>query len=301
MTLSEKVLVLKEEKNAVILAHNYQVPEIQDVADFVGDSLELARRAKQTDADIILFCGVDFMAETAKILNPEKKVIVPDPDAHCPMAGMLKLGYLRELKRRHPDAAVVLYVNTKASEKAECDCICTSANADSIVNAMESDKVIFGPDQNLAYYVKKRTDKEIVVAPPNGMCLTHHGMTMTNLISAKEVHPEAKVVVHPECIPEIQESVDKIASTSGILRYCRDSDAREFIIGTENGMLYRLRKEIPKKRFYPLSKDAICQNMKKNTLEKVFLALQKEAPEIIVPEEIRLRAERAIQRMLELS
>jgi len=301
MDLAEDILRLKKEKNAVILAHNYQVPEIQDVADFIGDSLELARKATQTDADIILFSGVDFMAETAKILNPEKRVIVPDSDACCPMADMLRIDYLRELKRRHADADVVLYVNTKASEKAECDCVCTSANADRIVNAMQSDKVIFGPDQNLGYYVQKRTDKEVIIAPPSGMCVTHHGMNMADLMDAKEAHPEAKVVVHPECTPEVQEAADEIASTSGILRYCRESDAEEFIIGTENGMLYRLENEIPGKSFYPLSEGAICQNMKKNTLEKVLHALRNEGPEITVPEKIRLASEKAIQRMLELS
>ncbi len=301
MSLSEDILALKDDKNAVILAHNYQVPEIQDVADFVGDSLGLSRKAMETDADIILFCGVDFMAETAKILNPDKTVLVPDSSACCPMADMLKLEYLKELKSRYPEAEVVLYVNTKASEKAECDCVCTSANADKIVNAMESDKVIFGPDQNLGYYVGKRTDKEIIIAPPKGMCVTHHGMTLADLMDAKDAHPDAKVVVHPECIPEIQEAADEIASTSGILRYCRESGDDEFIIGTENGMLYRLEKEIPGKSFYPLSETAICQNMKKNTLEKAFHALESGGPKITVPEEVRTKSEKAIRRMLEIS
>ncbi len=301
MSLADDIQKLKKEKNAVILAHNYQVPEIQDVADFVGDSLELAQKATQVNADIILFCGVDFMAETAKILNPEKKVIVPDKNACCPMAEMLKLDYLKKLKKENPGAETVLYVNTKADAKAECDCVCTSANADKIVNLMNSDTVIFGPDQNLAYYVQKRTKKRIIVAPPTGHCITHHMMTLADLMDAKEKYPDAAVVVHPECIPEIQEAADAVASTAGILRYCKESKSREFIIGTENGMLYRLEKEVPGKRFYPLSETAICVNMKKNTLKKAFAALKSEKPEITVPKDISARAEKAIQRMLELS
>lgn len=301
MKLSKDMLALKKEKNAVILAHNYQVPEIHDVADFVGDSLELARKATEVDADVILFCGVDFMAETAKILNPQKKVIVPDISACCPMAEMLKLNYLLKLKKENPGAEVVLYVNTRAREKTECDCICTSANSDKIVNAMESDMVIFGPDQNLAYYVQKRTDKKIIIAPPTGMCITHHLMTMADLMKAKEMHPRAEVVVHPECIPEVQDVADAIQSTSGMLRYCRESKSKEFIIGTETGMLYKLSKEIPSKKFYPMSESAVCANMKKNTLEKALKALKSGGPEINVPEDIRLRAKKSIDRMLELS
>lgn len=301
MDLADSILRLKEAKNAVILAHNYQVAEIQDIADFLGDSLELSRKAVAVDTDLIVFCGVDFMAETAKILNPDKRVVVPDADACCPMAEMLDLQYLKDLQAANPDADTVLYVNTLAEEKAECDCVCTSANADRIVNAMESDKVIFGPDQNLAYYVEKRTDKEIIVAPPTGMCVVHHGMTMKDLEGARKEHPRAEVVVHPECPPKLQEAADAIASTSGMLRYCRDSDAEGFIIGTENGMLYRLEKEIPGKEFYPLAPDAICRNMKKNTLEKVHSALKDEKPAIAVPEEVRLRSKKAIDRMLELS
>lgn len=301
MPLKEDILRLKKEKNAVILAHNYQVPEIQEVADFVGDSLELAQKAAQTDADIILFCGVDFMAETAKILNPEKKVIIPDKNACCPMAEMLKIDDLRKAKKANPGAKVVLYVNTKADAKAECDCVCTSANADKIVNLMGSDTVIFGPDQNLSYYVQKRSTKKIITVPANGMCITHHAMTMANLMKAKEMHPKALVVVHPECIPEIQEKADAIASTAGILRYCKESKDKEFIIGTENGMLYRLEKEVPGKRFCPLSEDAICVNMKKNTLQKAYDALRSEKPEVTMPEKTRIVAEGAIRRMLELS
>jgi quinolinate synthase len=301
MSLSDEIVSLKEEKNAIILAHNYQVAEIQDVADFVGDSLELSRKAVSADARIILFCGVDFMAETAKILNPNKKVLVPDSGARCPMAEMLRIGDLKRAKEENPDAEVVLYVNTLAEAKAECDCVCTSANADRIVNAMDSDTVIFGPDQNLAFYVEQRSDKKLVVVPPKGMCVTHHGMTLSDLMDAKKKHPDAEVVAHPECLPEVQQAADKLASTSGMLRYCKQSDAKEFIIGTEIGMLYPLQKENPTKKFYPLSEDAICSNMKKNTLEKAYLALKNESNQTLVEEGIIKKSQRPIQRMLDLS
>jgi len=241
------------------------------------------------------------MAETAKILNPKKKVIVPDKDARCPMADMLKLEDLIATKKRNLESEVVLYVNTHADAKAECDCVCTSANADKIVAAMDSKNIIFGPDENLAYYVTKRVAKNLMIVPPNGICPTHHGMSISDLFSAKQKSPKAIVVVHPECIPELQEAADEVASTAGILKYCKESNAKEFIIGTENGMLYRLEKEIPGKKFYPLSKTTICPNMKKNTLQKVLLALETEGPEITVPENIRIRAEKAIKKMLEIS
>lgn len=301
MDIRDEILGLKERKKAVILAHNYQRGEIQDIADFVGDSLELARKAVRTDAEIILFCGVDFMAETAKILNPEKKVLVPDLGAQCPMAQMLDYDYLIKVSKENPSAEIVLYVNTRAIEKSIADCVCTSANADRIVNAMESDTVIFGPDKNLAYYVQKRSEKSVIVAPPSGLCPTHHQINMADLLEAKKEYPNAKVVVHPEVIPELQDAADAIASTSGILRYCMESKAKEFIIGTENGMLHRLRKELPGKNFYPLSDTAICPNMKINTLENMRDALRDERPEVEIPEPIMIKAKRAIERMLELS
>lgn len=301
MTLAEDFLELKEEKNAVVLAHNYQRPEIQDVADHIGDSLELSRLAVKTSADIILFCGVDFMAETAKILNPDKTVLMPDSNACCPMAKMLDVSELRAAKEQNPDAEVVLYVNTRAEAKAECDCVCTSANADKIVNAMDSDTVIFGPDKNLAYYVSQRSDKKLVVVPPHGICYSHNSMTLADLDNASSEYPEAKVVVHPECIPELQEAADKVASTSGILRYCAQTDARDFIIGTENGMLYRLKKENPKKQFHALSDAAVCSDMKKSTLEKAYLALESEKPAIELSDDVIDKSLRAIHRMLDLS
>ncbi|MBN2518375.1 MAG: quinolinate synthase NadA [Candidatus Altiarchaeota archaeon] len=301
MNLQEEILRLAKQKNATILAHNYQRSEIQDIADHVGDSLDLSQKASDTNADIILFCGVKFMAETAKILNPKKKVLVPDVSALCPLADQLKLDELVKVKRQNPGAKTVLYINTNAWEKVEADCICTSANADKIVQAMDSDTVIFGPDQNLAYYVSKKTDKRLIVAPPTGLCPTHHQMSMDDLLEAKEKHPNAKVVVHPECIPEVQEAADWVASTNGILRYCTESKTREFVIGTENGMLHRLQKENPAKLFYPLSETTICPNMKMNTLDKMLSALKNEKPEIIVPEPTLSGSRNAIQRMLDLS
>jgi len=301
MNLHDRVLELKKEKNAVILVHNYQLPEIQDVADVIGDSLGLSQAATKTDADIIAFCGVTFMAETAKILNPDKKVIVPDMNAGCPLAEQLKTGDLLKAKKENPDAEVVLYINTNAKDKVLADCICTSSNAPEIVDAMASDTVIFGPDCNLGYYARKRTKKKLVLVPEAGHCATHYLMSMGDLAEAKRAHPDAKVIVHPEVIPELQEAADAVGSTGGILNYCRTSKDKEFIIGTENGMLYRLRKEMPGKKFYPLSEKGICSNMKKNSLEKLVRALETEKPEIIVPDPIQSKARAGIERMLEIT
>jgi len=243
---------LRGEKNAVILAHNYQYPEIQDIADFTGDSLGLAREAQATRADVIVFCGVNFMAETASILSPEKTVLIPDLKAICPMANMLKVHDIEQKKSQYPGAEVVLYVNTLAEAKAHCDCVCTSANAASVVNAMNSDTVIFGPDRNLCDYVSARTGKIVVPVPSDGMCYVHDRLTMFDVKLAKSRHPNAKLVVHPEVRKEIQEVADAIASTDGMLNYCKDSDDVEFIIGTENGMLHRLYRETSGKKFYPL-------------------------------------------------
>ena len=292
---------LKDEKNAVILAHNYQRPEIQDIADFVGDSLELSQKATKIDADMIIFCGVDFMAETASILNPDKKVLIPDLGAICPMAQQLETEELLDAKRKYPDAEVVLYVNTLAEDKAYADCICTSANAAQIVDLMDSNLILFGPDSNLAHYVRQRTSKEIISIPEYGLCPTHHQITVADLADVREKYPKAKLVVHPECIPEIQEAADHIASTSGIVRYCKASAEKEFLIGTEVGMLHRLEKEIPGKRFYPLSRYAVCPHMKMHTLEKVERALETEEPDITVRKGVADKAREAIERMLELS
>ncbi|MDY6930840.1 MAG: quinolinate synthase NadA [Halobacteriota archaeon] len=297
----EEIDLLKTEKNAIILAHNYQRPEVQDAADFVGDSFELARKAAGTDAKLIVFCGVDFMAETAAILNPDKKVLIPDIGSNCPMAQQLPSEILVKAKEENPDAEVVLYINTLAETKVYADCICTSANAPKIVNAMESDVVLFGPDHNLAYYTQNMTKKKIIPVPEYGLCPTHHQITESDLLASKEEHPDAKVVVHPECVSEIQDLSDHLASTSGMVKYCKESDAKEFLIGTEVGLLYRLSKEIPGKNFYPLSKSAVCPQMKMHTLKKVLQALEDEGPEVLVAKSIAEDARKPIERMLELS
>jgi quinolinate synthase len=298
----ERIERLKRSKNAIILAHNYQRPEIQDIADFVGDSLELARRAAETDADIIVFCGVDFMAETAAILNPDKKVLIPDLGAICPMAQMLTVEELEEAKEKNPDAEVVLYINTLADCKALADCICTSANAPKVVEAMDSDTIIFGPDHNLARYVEKRTSKRIIPVPEYGLCPTHHQISVDDLLKSKGKYPKAEVVVHPECVPEVQEMADHIASTSGMVRYCKDAMGKEFLIGTEVGLLYRLQKETKTqgKKFYPISESAVCPQMKMHTLTKVEKALEFEKPVVLVQREIAREALRAIERMLRI-
>lgn len=300
MGLGNDVQRLKEEKNAVVLVHNYQLPEIQDIADFLGDSLGLARKAVETDADAIVFCGVDFMAETAKILNPEKTVLMPEPRAACPMAAMLKDEDLAAAKEEHPDSDVVLYVNTRASSKAHADCVCTSGNCVDVINAMQAEEVVFAPDANLAHYVGERTDKNVICVPAEGHCYTHNRITVASIREALKKHPDAKVVVHPECRPGVQKLADEIASTEGILTYCRESSAEEFIIGTENGMLYRMQKEIPEKRFYPACDTAICDSMKFTTLDKVKHVLETGDNEIIIPNDIAEKAKKPIERMLAL-
>jgi len=297
----EQIERLKRKKNAIILAHNYQRAEVQDIAEFVGDSLELARKAMETTSDIIIFCGVDFMAETAAILNPEKKVIIPDKGAICPMAQQLFAKDLLVAKREYPDAEVVLYVNTLAESKALADCICTSANAQEIVEAMDASTILFGPDHNLAYHAQKTTSKLIIPVPEYGLCPSHHQIVMADLIKAKEAHPRAKIIVHPECIPEVQDHADYIASTSGMVKICKEVEDEEFLIGTEVGLLHRLEKEAPEKKFYPISTTAVCPQMKMHTLENIEEALEKEKPEVVVEKEIIEPARKAIERMLEIS
>ncbi len=298
--LIDKIERLKRKKNAIILAHNYQRAEVQDIAEFIGDSLELARKAMATSASIIVFCGVDFMAETAAILNHDKTIIIPDEGAICPMAQQLPADDLLVAKRQNPDAEVVLYVNTLAKSKALADCICTSANAQKIVNAMDSQTILFGPDRNLAYHAQKATTKEIIPVPAHGLCPSHHQIVMDDLLKAKAAHPDAKVIVHPECIPEVQDSADYITSTSGMVKICKEEvgDADEFLIGTEIGLLHRLKKEAPGKRYYPISDTAVCPQMKMHTLENIESALEREKPKVVVPAEIAVKARKAIERML---
>ncbi len=299
--ISEEIDEFRRERDAVILAHNYQRPEVQDVADFVGDSLELARKAAKTDAEVILFCGVYFMAETAKIVNPKKRVLIPDCLARCPMALMLSPEDILESRRIYPDSEFVLYVNSSSECKALADCVCTSANAPQIVEAMDSDIVLFGPDRNLAHYAQKRTDKKVVVVPEGGNCPTHHQLSLVDVLRAKSRHPDAELVVHPEVNPGIQELADGIESTAGMLRYCRESSASEFIIGTEEGMVYRLKRELPGKSFYHLSPPMLCPPMKSLTLDKVLDSLRSDCFEVRVSERILGEAGEAIDRMLELS
>jgi len=289
---------LKLKRNAVILAHNYQIEEIQDIADFVGDSLELSRKAAATDADTIVFCGVLFMAETAAILSPEKMVLLPDLRAGCPLANMISRESLKIVREEHPEAPVVCYVNSSADVKAESDICCTSANALKVVDSLSQEKIIFVPDRNLGRWVARSTDKELILW--EGFCPTHELLRKEDVLNVKKTHPEAKFVAHPECLEEVLDLADEVASTSGILSFARETSARELIIGTEIGMLHRLRKENPDKRFYPASEKMVCPNMKYHTLEKVRDSLKEMVHLIKVPEEIRVKAYQSIKKMLDL-
>ena len=294
----ERIMRLKQERDAVILAHNYQRPEIQDIADFVGDSLALAIQASETDADVILFCGVDFMAESAAILNPDKMVLIPDTDARCPMAAMITEQKLIEMKRTYPDALVVCYVNTSASVKAESDICCTSANAVEVVNSLDCEEVIFVPDKNLALYAARFTDKKVM--PWDGYCPTHHQILASDITDAKKRHPDAEVLVHPECRPETIDLADGVYGTEGMIRHVRDSRSDEFIIGTESGMLHRLEREFPEKRFYAVSDYTICPPMKMVTLLEVVRSLENLEHVVTIPEGVQKKAKDALDRMLEV-
>ena len=294
-----KIADLKEGKNAVFLAHNYQVPEVQDIGDYVGDSLGLAQAAVNTDADVIVLCGVRFMAETAKLLNPEKVVLLPEEDANCPMAQMVRPADLLALKEEHPDAIVVSYVNTTAATKAVTDICCTSANAVKVVSSIpEGRDIIFTPDQHLGAYVRKITGRDITIWP--GCCPTHARITAEMVLEAKGEHPGAEVVVHPECPMEVIELANAVRSTSGMLKYCSESAASAFIIGTEKGMLYPLKKRCPDKDFWPVTEQAVCPNMKLTTPESVRGALENMQNEIVIAPEVAAPARRAIDRMLEI-
>ena len=296
--LIEKISVLKEKRNAVLLVHNYQLGEVQDIADFVGDSLDLSQRAAQTDADVIVFCGVHFMAETASILCPDKVVLLPDINAGCPMANMITAERLRAKKKEHPQAAVVCYINSSADVKAESDVCCTSANAVRVVGSMDAREIIFIPDQYLGHYVSTKTSKKMILWP--GFCPTHVRIKPERIKELKKEYPQAKVVVHPECTPEVIALADEVLSTSGMCRYARRDEVREMVVGTEMGIIHRLKKENPGKKFIPISEQAICPNMKLITLEKVLWCLEEMSPEVKVSEEIRLRAKAAVDKMLEI-
>lgn len=287
---------LKTSRNAIILAHNYQIDEVQEVADFVGDSLELARQAAKTDSEVIVLCGVYFMAETAAILNPEKTVLLPDEHSGCPLADMIDAKKLSELKSRYPGVPVVCYVNSSAEVKAESDVCCTSSNAIKIVESLKTDTVIFIPDRNLGDYVQTHTQKKMIVW--DGFCPTHDRVTVQEIQEIKDAHPEALFIAHPECRREVLLLADEVSSTSGMLRYVRNSTKDEFIIGTEEGLLYRLKKENPQKRFYLASPKLICPNMKKNNLNKIYQSLVTLSPVIKVSPEVRRRAVLPIEKML---
>jgi quinolinate synthase len=294
----ERIRELKKNKNAVILAHNYQRGEVQDIADFVGDSLELSQQAAKTDADVIVFCGVHFMAETASILNPDKTVLLPDAGAGCPMANMINAEQLRSKKKELPGFTVVTYINSTAAVKAESDYCCTSANGVKVVNTIENKNILFVPDQYLGDFISKKTGKKMELWP--GYCPTHVKILPEDIIQQKKEHPKAKVVVHPECRPEVIALADEALSTSGMIRYAARPDVNELIVGTEVELLHRLNKENPGKKFYPASTKAVCPNMKKITLEKILESLEMMMPVVKVPETIRLKAKACVDRMLEI-
>jgi quinolinate synthase len=290
---------LGRQRKAVILAHNYQPAEIQDLADFCGDSLGLSIEASKTDAEVIVFCGVLFMAETAKILSPGKTVLMPDPSAGCPMADMITAEQLRGLKHEHPDALVVCYVNSPAEVKAESDYCCTSANAVAVVGSLpRSRQIIFVPDQHLGRFVEEQTGREMILWP--GYCPTHAFISEDDILRAKREHPEAVVIAHPECSEPVKHLADALLSTGQMLTFVKNSPAQEFIVGTEVGMIHPLQKVRPDAEFIPAGSRGVCPNMKKTTIEKVLASLVNLQYEIAVPEDIRLRAKKSLDRMVSI-
>ncbi len=293
----ERIRQLKKEKNAVILVHNYQLPEVQDIADHCGDSLELARLAAKTEASIIVFCGVYFMAEMASIICPDKKVLLPDPSSGCPMADMLTVEELREFKKQHPGAITIGYVNSSAAVKTELDYCCTSANAQKVIESLPKDKkILFVPDKYLGSYVGAKTGRDIQVW--NGYCPTHAKMLPEYIQRLKREHPKAKVIAHPECTGEVLALSDAVLSTSGMLRYCHQESAQEFIVATEIGLIHGLRKKCPGKKFYPAGEQAVCLDMKRITIEKILHSLEHECCEVKVPADMQKKALKPIEKML---
>ena len=297
MNLIEEIKQLKAERNAVILAHNYVRPELQEIADFTGDSLELSIKAKNVKAETIVFCGVRFMAETAKLLSPDSVVLLPNPDAGCPMADMAAADAVAAYRAAHPEAFLVAYVNTTADVKAHVDLCCTSGNAEKIITELpENQEILFLPDRNLGGNMNRKLDRKMDLWP--GCCPTHDHVTPEMIAEARAAHPGAKVLVHPECAPEVVAAADEALSTGGILKFVRESFDKAFIIGTESGILHRLRKENPGKEFYPLQPEMICPDMKKITLENVRDCLKNMAPRIELPEEILREAVKPIEAMI---
>lgn len=298
--LIQEINRLKKERDAVILAHNYQIDDIQEIADYVGDSFYLSKIAANDTRKTIVFCGVKFMAESAKILSPNKTVLLPEIEAGCPMADMIDADKLKEFKAQHPDAAVVCYINSYADVKAESDVCCTSSNAVKIVSSIPNKKILFIPDQNLGNYVADKVkDKEIIVW--SGYCRTHHNIRMEEVVNAREAHPDAEFLVHPECQKEICENADFIGSTSEIIDYATKSDNKKFIIGTEMGVFYKLKQNNPDKEFYLLTPRLLCSNMKKTTLQSVYNALLNNKYQIEIDEELRLKAKGCLDKMLEMA
>jgi len=296
--LVEKIQRLKNEKQAVILAHNYQRPEVQDIADFVGDSLELSLCAAQTQAKVIVFCGVTFMAETAAILNPDKRVLIPDRNALCPMAAMLPAELVRFYRKKYPDAEIVLYINTLAEAKAYCDAVCTSANSAEIINRMDSETVLFGPDINLTRYAMNFTEKRVIPIPAQGFCPVHKLFSREAVLDLKKCHPDAEVLAHPECNPEVCRAADFVGSTSKMYKEALTSTAKKFIVATEIGLLHRMRREKNDAVFIPAYDEAVCVNMKLHTLENLYLALKHERYHVSIPQKVMARARDSVEFML---
>ncbi len=296
--LIARISKLKKEKQAVILAHNYQRPEIQDIADFVGDSLELSLCAAQTDAKTIVFNGVTFMAETAAILNPDKRVLIPDRNSSCPMAAMLPAEFVRFYRKRYPDAKIVLYINSLAEAKAYCDAVCTSANSAEIVSRMDSETVLFGPDSNLAQYAKSQTDKHVIPIPACGFCPVHKLFSKEGILKLKKAHPDAEILAHPECNPEVWKAADFVGSTSKMYRESLVSNSKKFVVATEVGLLPRMKKERPDAAFIPAYDEAICVNMRLHTLEKIYLSLKRGRYRVDVPPNIAALARNSVEFML---
>jgi quinolinate synthase len=301
MSLTEKILSLKKEKKALILAHNYQRAEIQDVADYVGDSIELSRKAAQEkDAEMIVFAAVDFMAESAAILNPAKKVLLPCLGARCPMAQMVTADEIKRAKSKYPNAPVVMYVNTLASSKALCDVCCTSANVVEVIESLDAETILFGPDRNLAQYAAEKTGKTLIPVPEFGFCPTHLLFQPEDATVLKMQHPDATIMVHPECSGEMRKVADYVGSTSKMCRFAKESNAKTFIVGTEEGILHRLRKENPDKNFLLAYPDAVCPNMKLTTLDRLYIALKEEKNVVKVPENVAEKARASLERMFEV-
>ena len=299
-SLQDKIQGLLKKRDAILLAHNYQRPEVQDIADLCGDSLELSIKASQTDAEVIVFCGVHFMAETASILCPDKRILLPVLDAGCPMADMITAGQLKDKKHEFPQAVVISYVNTTAEVKAESDLCCTSANAIQVANSVDpGSRILMTPDKNLAKYTRAHTDREVHYW--EGYCPIHNNLTVEQVKKVKAAHPEALFLAHPECPPEILELAHEVKSTSGMIAYASRSDRREFIIGTETGILHPLSKANPDKLFIPADPGMVCTDMKKTGLNEILDALENMKPEVKVPEEIRVKAKDAVDRMLTIS